>query len=164
MKNNILKKSILLSSLTLGIGLAGCSQRIGDFTVISTKNTEIGASYVRSTLDDKKSVGIDSKPIIVIIPMGTPSIKDAVDRALENSGSQVLTDVVVYYDYFYIPYVYGEFKYRVEGTGWKRTTDLNKHLQQDLSSAKELYVAKEINGKTEFVKVPTSDPIIKTVK
>lgn len=142
----------------------GCSQRIGDFTVISTKNMELGQKYVRTTLDGTKAVGIDAKPIIVIIPLGQPNVKEAVDKALEKNGADVLTDVVVYYDTFYIPYIYGETKYRVEGTAWKRANELSQQLESDLKAAKQLYVAKDVNGKTAFVEISKDDPIVKTVK
>ena len=158
-------KSGILGVLTtlLFVG-SGCSERIGDFTIISTKNAELGQKYVRTTLDGTKAIGIDSKPIIVVIPMGNPNIKEAVDKALEKNGAQVLTDVVIYYDYFYIPYIYGEMKYRVEGTGWKRATDLSQQMEEDLKNAKALYVAKEVNGKTEFVEVEKTNAVVKTVK
>ena len=142
----------------------GCSSRVGDFTVISTKNTELGQKYARTALDGSKAVGIDSKPIIVIIPFGTPNIKEAVDKALEKAGAQVLTDVVVYYDYYYIPYIYGEMKYRVEGVAWKKVENLSAAMQKDLESAKAIYVAKEINGKTQFVQVAENDRAVSAVK
>ena len=157
-KNFNFKLCLLATSLFL---LSGCSQRVGDFTVISTKNTELGQKFVRTNLK-AKTIGIDSKPTVVFIPFGTPSIKEAVDKALESEGAQVLTDVVVYYDYYYIPYIYGETKYRVEGTAWKKT-DLNEKAKNDLDSAEAIYVLQQKEGDVKFVKVTKNEPIFKTI-
>lgn len=149
----------LLFSLIL---LAGCSQRLGNFTVLSTKNTELGKKYVRAAVDQRVS-GVDTKQIIVIIPMGIPNLQEATDRALEKYGAQILTNVVVYYDYFYIPWVYGETKYRVEGDAWKKVDDLNAQVEKDVNNAQQVFTLKEVNGKQEFVSISKNDPIIDTI-
>jgi hypothetical protein len=145
------------------MGLSSCSQRIGDFTLLSTKNAEIGQKYVRVS-NQEKVVGIDSKPIIVIIPMGTPNIKEAVDRALEKYGAQVLTNVVVYYDYYYIPYIYGEMKYRVEGEAWKKVDSLSGTLKEDLENSEAVFALKESNGQRDFIPVAKTDKVVQQVK
>ncbi len=146
--------------------LAGCSTRMGNFTVISTKNIDLGKKYVRATATNKKAIGIDCKQIVVVIPMGQPNIQDAVDKALESYDANVLTDAVIYYDYFYIPYVYGEIKYRVEGDAWKvatRNDDLSDTLEKDLKNAQEVYAFKVIDGKSEFVQITKNDKVLDQV-
>ena len=55
--------------------------------------------------------------IIIFVPTGTPSLKEAIDKAIEKvPGGVALVDGVVYHKWFYIPYIYGEFKYTIEGT------------------------------------------------
>jgi hypothetical protein len=150
----------LLFSLVL---LGGCSTRLGNFTVLSTKNTDIGKRFVRTDLRVK---GEDGRSIVVVIPMGYPNIQEAVDRALDKVGGRLMTDAVVYYDYYYIPYIYGEYKYRVEGDVWKEATkNISAAIQKDVKEAEQIYVAKkDENGQINLVKIKATDPVIKTVQ
>ncbi len=96
--------------------LAGCSQRIVDFTAISTKNIDWSkaASFERSK---NRVEGTDKVHWIVVLPTGRPHMKEAIDRALENTpGSVALLDGVVKTRFWYIPYVYGRQYITVEGT------------------------------------------------
>ncbi len=110
-----MKKIVLLSFLPFLI-LNSCSRRLVDFTIISTKNVDLtrGASFERgkSRID-----GEDKIHIILFIPTGTPSIKEAIDNAIESiPGCVALLDGVVYAKSWWIPYIYGQSKYLVEGT------------------------------------------------
>ena len=49
----------------LGILLLGCSTRLGDFTVLSTRNVEIGGDYI---LVERNVEGEDVVPIIIFFP------------------------------------------------------------------------------------------------
>lgn len=96
--------------------LTGCSHRIMDFTIVSTKNVELSkfSTYQRGKT---RVEGIDKKPIIIIIPTGYPSGEEAIDNAIESvPGAVALLDGVLTYSYFYIPYIYGEYVFAVEGT------------------------------------------------
>ena len=103
---------LILASL---VGLVGCSTRVGDFTVASTKN--IDWSRASEFIRHRERVdGKDERHIVVIIPTGNPSVKEAVDDALHKTpGSVALVDVVIKHDWFYIPYIFGRFRYTVEG-------------------------------------------------
>ncbi|MEQ8623857.1 MAG: hypothetical protein RJQ00_08610 [Vicingaceae bacterium] len=70
--------------------MSSCSYRLVDFTVISTKNAEIGA-------DRSKGVPTEGKKAY-IFGFGW-NIKDATDAALENAGKEydLLIDGVVNY-------------------------------------------------------------------
>jgi hypothetical protein len=96
--------------------LCGCSRRVVDFTIISSKNIDLarGPSFIKGT---KRTSGVDKASIFVIIPTGEPNVKNALDRAIENTkGCVGLVDGVIYYKYYYIPYIYGQSKFIVEGT------------------------------------------------
>ena len=57
------------------------------------------------------------KQIIIIIPTGVPNAKQALDRAIESiPGAVALVDGVLTNKYWYIPYIYGQSSYIVEGT------------------------------------------------
>jgi hypothetical protein len=95
------------------LALSGCVQRIMDFTVISTKNVDIPGTR------GEKVTGEDMKSIVIIIPTGTPNVKAAVDDALNKGGGDVLVDGVISFKNWYIPYIYGQMGFIVEGTSMK---------------------------------------------
>lgn len=102
--------------LFVAMTLSACTQRIVDYTVISTKNVDISqlADYKRS---DSRIEGIDKVHLVFGIPTGTPNMKEAIDRAIESApGSGALVDGVVYLKTWQIPLVYGQMSYVVEGT------------------------------------------------
>lgn len=96
--------------------LSGCSTRITDFTFISSKNIDLshGADFKRAPTRVK---GEDRKSIIILIPTGEPNAKEAMDNAIESvPGAVGLVDGVITKSGWYIPYVYGQIWYEVEGT------------------------------------------------
>ncbi len=112
-----MKKNIdLLALAILFLGVTGCSQRLVDFTIISSKNMDLSqaATFQRGQARVK---GEDVKHIIIFIPTGTPNVKEALDRAIESvPGAIALIDGVITYKFWYIPYIYGRSWYVVEGT------------------------------------------------
>ncbi|HOO40537.1 MAG TPA: hypothetical protein PK425_11115 [Syntrophales bacterium] len=103
---------VTLSSLAI----TGCTTRLTDFTIISTKNIDLsrGAEFIRG---ENRVTGEDTKHIIIFIPTGVPSPKEATDKAIENvPGAVALLDGVLEQEMFYFPYVYGYSTYRVKGT------------------------------------------------
>ncbi|ANF86766.1 hypothetical protein A7J50_3388 [Pseudomonas antarctica] len=104
-----MKKSIL-SILLSAVAVSGCTMRVADVTVVSTKNYNInGGDFVKG----KRVVGEDSYPVI-IFPLGFPNVKTAMDRAIEKDPCAVgLSDAVVY-DVNH-SFLFGVVKSRVEG-------------------------------------------------
>lgn len=103
---------IALASVTL---LSGCVHRIGDFTVASTKNMDIKRTLHRVD-ESERLVGKDTKHIILFIPTGTPNMKEAMDNAVEQrQGAVGLSNVTVKSGLWWIPYIYGQSSYEVEG-------------------------------------------------
>ncbi len=106
----------LLATLFIVFSLSSCVTRMTDFTIISTKNIDL-SQMAKFKRGDTRVKGEDSKYIVIIIPTGTPSMKQAIDNAIQSvPGCVGLLDGVVYYKWFYIPYVVGKFSYLVEGT------------------------------------------------
>lgn len=59
---------------------------------------------------------MDKKPIILSIPIGSPNLKEAIDKAIEQcSGAIALADGVVKSKFLYF-FFYGQNSYIVEGT------------------------------------------------
>jgi hypothetical protein len=110
-----MKKAFL--PLALGMLLTtGCSTRLVDFTIMSSKNVDLTrvATFERAK---NRVEGTDMAHIIIFIPTGTPNAKEAMDRAIESvPGAVALVDGVITYKFFYIPYIYGQQSYVVEGT------------------------------------------------
>lgn len=96
----------VLSVLLMTFLLAGCSNRIGDFTIVSTKNVGFGQEY--NQMGSTK--GSDS-----VFLFGSPDMKTAVDNALENAGgsARYLTNARIMQTT-----ILGYNKITVEGDAW----------------------------------------------
>ncbi len=90
--------------------LSSCTTRIADFTLASSKNINLNSDNLvigdRVTGEDKK--------IIVYIPLGIPSVKEAADQAIEKNKCAVgLSDVTLTNKYLWL--FFGYTIYEVEG-------------------------------------------------
>lgn len=106
----------LLLSVAIISALQGCVHRIGDFTVASTKNVNFKSETHR--VDDRRRlIGRDTIHIFSIIPTGMyPNIKEAMDNAIEKApGAVALSNVTVKRIHWYIPLVYGQDSFEIEG-------------------------------------------------
>ncbi len=122
----ILKGKITITCVLLLTLLAtGCSRRMIDFTVISSKNTQL---QIPTEAMGSRVEGVD-EVWIFIIPFGTPNLKEAVDRAIENAGPgyDALTDGVIYQTTAYFV-IAAKIGYKVVGTPIKSSL-VNANLQ-----------------------------------
>ncbi|MEZ9835303.1 hypothetical protein AB4341_17410 [Vibrio breoganii] len=104
-----MKKLLIL--LTLTALTTGCVNRVGDFTVASTKNVDMNDTHFT---EGARVEGSDTT-IAIILPLGTPSVKEAMDNAIEKDRCAVaLNDAVVDNGFFYL--YLGAFWMDVEGT------------------------------------------------
>lgn len=100
----------------LAAQMTGCVQRIGDFTLLSSKNVDL-SRLATATKSPNRVTGEDAKEIIIVIPTGVPNVKEAIDRAIESEpGCVALSDATIKYSSFYIPYIFGRSAFTVEGT------------------------------------------------
>ena len=98
--------------------LAGCSAR-SDLTAVSSKNVKLDPLRLDPSRSKGRASGEDCTSIIIIIPTGgPPTIDEAIDQALESKGANLLTDAVVEYSYFYLPYIYGYSCWSAEGDAY----------------------------------------------
>ena len=115
-EGHLYRKISIILTIFLVMIVSGCVTRLVDFTVISTKNIDLarGASFTRAS---SRAIGEDSVHIIIIIPTGTPNIKTAIDKAIESvPGAIALLDGVLSVKAWYIPLIFGQSGYIVEGT------------------------------------------------
>jgi hypothetical protein len=109
-------KISLLLLIVLTLIFSSCSQRVLDFTMISTKKVDLSkaASFERAK---QRVKGGDMVHWIIFVPTGTVSIKEAVDKAIETTpGCVALLDGVAYTKFWMIPYIYGQQSVILEGT------------------------------------------------
>ena len=108
------RKTGIIFILLLVVILSGCVTRLGDFTLISTKNVDLskGASFQRGPSRVK---GEDVATIIIFIPTGVPNMKTAIDKAIESvPGGIALLDAVLSMKAWW--FIFGQSGYVVEGT------------------------------------------------
>ena len=104
-----------LAALLVAALMAGCAHRLGDFTVISSKNVDLtrGADFKRGPARVK---GDDMRAVVLFIPIGLPNVKEALDDAIEKTpGAVALVDAVVTRKSFWF-LVGGVGGFEVEGT------------------------------------------------
>lgn len=84
-----------VSLAMLALTASGCTVRLLDFTAISSKNVNMP---VPQSARGNRVTGTDFVTVILGIPLGTPNLKEALDRAIESAGPgyDALIDGVLY--------------------------------------------------------------------
>jgi len=96
----------------ISILATGCSMRIGDFTVGSSKNLGLLANK-----GDHVEGEDCSNNLLGLIPLGgptVPSFKTAVDRALERAKGDVIADAILW-DTSLVTIIFNQHCFKVEG-------------------------------------------------
>ena len=96
--------------------LSGCSSRISDLQLISTKNVELTETHIDAR-KGRRTKGRDC----VFLFFGVVNLEEAVDEALEKGNGNLMVDEVTYLVKY--PFV---TCYEVEGTVYNLKTDLNE--------------------------------------
>ena len=110
MKPNL---KVFVSALVLALLLTGCTNRVLDYTIVSSKNVNL---VLHAGATGPRTEGTDSRIVIFAIPFGNPSIKEATDRAIEAAGPEydALIDGVI--SRCYCAFIFGKSTVNVEGT------------------------------------------------
>lgn len=108
-----MKKLCIL--LTAAI-LSACSYNHGNYTVLSNKIVSIN-NFELDKADRVKNVkGVDrSHTIIFWATKANPNLSDALNDAFKKADGDVMTDVTVTYWEWYLPFLYGQRGWTVEG-------------------------------------------------
>lgn len=103
-------KKVVLTVIAAAAIMSGCTVRVADMTVASTKNYNINSSkFVKGA----RVIGEDNYPVI-IFPTGIPNMKTAMDHAIQKDECAVgLTDVVM--SQLNHSFLFGMIGFRVEG-------------------------------------------------
>jgi hypothetical protein len=120
---NLRAASRILLYLSLTAFVA-CTSRVADFTIVSTKNVDIGSKYVK-----KGTYEGEDKTFVFLFPFGNPNLKTAVDKCIESGAGDLLTNAVI--NYTWSVYI-GPLGYSVKGDVWAHATqsDLLYHKDQ----------------------------------
>ncbi len=91
----------------------GCTTRVADLTIVSTKNLDLADA---KSLDAKKGQRFKGEDcvFIFIIPWGVPNLEKAVDQALQKGNGNVMVDQVSYSKFFSLGLI-GQHCLEVEG-------------------------------------------------
>ncbi len=130
----------IICMLLLTLLVSGCSRRMIDFTVISSKNTQL---QIPSEAMGERVIGEDKQTwiylVFFVLPLESrPNIKEAVDQAIQSAGPgyDALIDGVLYQTFeFYL--LAGRNGYRVEGTPIKTSLVNDSSSKGGTSSAEQ---------------------------
>lgn len=87
-------KAFSLVLVLITIFSTGCTQRIADLTLVSTKNIDMKEVHVDPRKGSRQK-GEDCRiALLGLIPLGLPSLKEAVDQALEKGNGNIMIDQV----------------------------------------------------------------------
>ena len=149
MRKTVVRAAVLIVG---SVCMMGCATRLVDFTIISSKNIEWSRAneYQRAT---QRVEGVDMAHWIIIVPTGVPNAKEAMDRAIESvPGAVALLDGVITQKFWWIPYIYGQQSFVVEGTPlidkrlastWTHGEYLVTHVAADGTSSETKSVNKQ---------------------
>ena len=108
--------TILMAAATMAL-LPSCVYRLADLTFVSTKNIDINHPDGYVTSSNSRTVGKDTMHVVCVFPITSTNPKEAIDKAVEQCGTNCvgLSNVVLHRGWWYIPYIYGQEWYKVEG-------------------------------------------------
>ena len=104
----------LLVGAAMSLTMMGCTQRLGDLSVVSTRNVTLDRVDLDQLPQVRGITGEDSRWVALCIPLGRPNLKDAVDDALNKGGGDVMVDVVMHRRNWW--FLIGEDAIQVKGT------------------------------------------------
>lgn len=110
----IFSKSFLLPLImaTASLSMEACTTRLGDFTVLGTKNVDVGGLKP----GDRFSGEDCGNYLFMFIPITRENWKNAMDQALERGKGDVLLDIVLTRTGWVIPYLWSQECVVMEGT------------------------------------------------
>lgn len=135
--------AFLLGSVILLNSFSGCTSvwRSRDLTIVSTKNFDVGAKYVKTGTYEAE----DYFWVIIIIPTGSINIQTAVDNCIQAGAGDLATNVVFYNVHTDFGLIH-KFGLKCKAEIWKKAS------MGDLRDNKELFELKENqNGVKELV-------------
>lgn len=118
------KNNLFMMALATSL-LSGCTQRMGDLTIISTKNIDIS----KSAIDLNSGVNVYGEDCKYNPPLMhqliQPNLETAIDDALSKANANVMVDEVTEWKVIWV--VLGNIQcIKVKGIGYKMITEKSK--------------------------------------
>lgn len=88
-------KKIFLIPFIISL-LCACSTHLADLTMVSNKNITLKKVNLDRAPQKHNVIGESSKFVFLFIPFGAPTLKEAVDDALQKGNGDLITDASVY--------------------------------------------------------------------
>ncbi len=112
--NSLKTASLCLAALAL---LPSCTTRLLDLTVTSSKNIDLNNKEGYVVSNNARTRGSDTQHIIFCFPLGMPDVREAMDKAIEKNGNNAvaLSNMTLESTWWWIPFIYGQLTYTVEG-------------------------------------------------
>jgi len=124
-------KLLLFVTVALFVFLQGCSYRNTYFPTMTIAGPEIQQDSFKPSdyqMVDKNVISTDMYPIIIVFPiLGNNQklypgmIDNAVQKICKEKNFAFLTNVRIYDESWYIPYIFGKIKFTVKCEGWSTT-------------------------------------------
>lgn len=108
-------KKIMFGMLLSVLLLSGCVTRTGGVTVMSDRNVNTKNVNINELPQKKYIVGESSKWRILFLTLGTPTLKEALEDALNKGDGDLLIDASVYETYW-SAWLFGKKGYELRGT------------------------------------------------
>jgi len=114
MNKNLKIVGIFIVIAFIGSMFLACSSRMLDFTIVSNKNVNLN---ITDSAKGPRVSGSHHVWWILFVPVGSPNLEEAVDRAIEKAGPEydALIDGVIY-NQFYFFLLTSKAGFKVEGT------------------------------------------------
>ena len=101
------------SILTILLFMCGCSTHITDLSMISNKNINLNKVDIDRLPTKKHIEGKDRKFVFLFIPFGVPTLKEALNDALEKGEGDLMVDASVYKTGWW--FGFGEIGIKIKG-------------------------------------------------
>jgi len=93
----------------------GCTHRVADLTLISTKNVDLDSIQLNVKKGERVKGEHCGYALLGLIPISLPNLQDAIDQALEKGKGNIMIDQVTYSKVFYFV-IASSLCFEVEGT------------------------------------------------
>ena len=102
------------------IMLSGCTMSHGNFTVLSNRLVDVKNIHANTSKKVDNAEGKDIAHLIILVPTkANPNLNDALNDVFNKTDTDIMTDVEISTWSWWIPYIYGQTGWKVQGTAIK---------------------------------------------
>lgn len=106
-----MKKLPLLAAVFM---MTACTTHMADLTIVSDQNVNLNQINLDKMPQIRNVSGTDDAYTFIVIPLGTPTLKGAVNNALRKADGDLIVDASVDYHYFW--FLLGWQQIEINGT------------------------------------------------